>query len=313
MHIRLSRALNRLGCFGLFWLGLFPGTARPEALNLQQLAAGLYVHQGHQVAMAASEHDDIANIGFILGDECVAVIDSGGSVRIGAQLHRALRRITGKPICYVINTHVHYDHVLGNAAFLREQAKFVGHRNLSAAIDNNREFFLKNFIRELGNIKDPARIKGPDLRVDKSLVLDLGKRKIRLIAHQTAHTDSDLSILDLKTNTLWASDLLFVKRIPVINGSLKGWIAESGKLASSDYSLIIPGHGPVPKSPRAAIAAQIRYLETLRDEILAILGQGGFLEDALEKVGLAERSNWLLFDENHKRNVTRAFAELEWE
>jgi hypothetical protein len=57
----------------------------------------------------------------------------------------------------------------------------------------------------------------------------------------------------------------------------------------------------------------MRYLVSLRNEIRRIILKGGFLEDALVSAGDGEKERWLLFDQNHRRNVSRAFAELEWE
>jgi quinoprotein relay system zinc metallohydrolase 2 len=291
----------------------FPGIVRAEAFNLRQVAPGIHVHQGHQVGLASPERDDIANIGFIIGERCVAVIDTGGSPDTGRRLREALRGITKNPVCYVINTHVHYDHILGNAAFLADGAKFVGHGNLAAAVENNRAFFRESFAKELGAGAISEPITGPDVTVPDALVLDLGNRKIRLTAHRSAHTDSDLSVFDTKTKTLWISDLLFAERIPVIDGSIVGWIEEGEKLLSRDLSCVIPGHGPVPEDWPAAVRAQTAYFRKIRGEIRTIIGKGGFLEDAVRSVGRNEQDHWLLYEENHKRNVTRAFAELEWE
>ena len=92
-----------------------PTSAAAPAFAVDQVAPGIFVHAGKHLPLDAPGHDDIANIGFIVGARCVAVIDTGGSVRIGRALRAAIRQHTALPVCYVINTHVHVDHVLGNA------------------------------------------------------------------------------------------------------------------------------------------------------------------------------------------------------
>ena len=87
------------------------------AFDMQEVAPGNYVHLGRHASIEEPGRDDIANIGFIVGEKCVAVVDTGGSVRVGMALKTAIRERTQLPICYVINTHVHFDHLLGNRAF----------------------------------------------------------------------------------------------------------------------------------------------------------------------------------------------------
>lgn len=281
--------------------------------KLSQVAPGIYVHQGIQVHIDHLRRDDIANIGFIAGDRCIAVIDSGGSIAIGQKFRSAIKKISPRPICYVINTHVHFDHVLGNFAFKEDHPKFIGHSKLLNAIEANRQFFLKSFAKELAPQPDLAKIIAPDRLVDDQMTIDLGNRKLVLKAHPTAHTNHDLTIFDKKTNTLWLGDLLSVDRIPAIDGSIKGWINIINELLASNYNHIIPGHGPIPDNWRISAETQLRYLNLLVDEIRIHLKKGHTLETAVETVGIREKGNWLLFEENHRRNVTRAFAELEWE
>ena len=111
-------------------LGTTAGRAETAALPVTEIASGVFVHNGvHEEASAANE-DAIANIGFMIGDEAVAVIDPGGSFAEGSALRAAIRARTDQPIRYVILTHVHPDHISGAAAFRDDHPDFVGHAKL---------------------------------------------------------------------------------------------------------------------------------------------------------------------------------------
>jgi quinoprotein relay system zinc metallohydrolase 2 len=290
-----------------------PGQAEPPRLSLKEVAPGIYVHQGVHQLPDAHNRGEIANIGFIVGERCVAVVDTGGSPEQGQTLKHAVAATTKVPVCYVINTHVHPDHIYGNLAFKQPGVSFVGHYKLEQAMALRAPYYGEKAARDLGFTLTPEHFIPPDRPVRDTLELDLGGRTLLLTAHPTAHTDNDLSVYDRKTQTLWLADLLFMGHLPVVDGSLNGWLKEIDKLKGIDAQLVIPGHGPVSAAWPLALVTEERYLKMLQTEIRAAIKAGKTMEQAMAEVGQSARADWQLFDEFHKRNISTAFAELEWE
>ncbi len=287
---------------------------RPQvALSIEEVTDGVYVHVGQHEPVDSQASDDVANIGFIVGADCVAVIDTGGSIEIGRKLEQTIRATTDTPICYVIDTHVHYDHILGNQAFRQhDDVEFIGHAELADAIAGNRDFFIEQFPQYLGDDPQDAII-APDRLVDENLTLDLGNRKLELRAWPSGHTSSDLTVYDKQTRTLWAADLLFMERIPALDASLKGWLAIMDELETIPAERVVPGHGPAVADWPQALADQRRYLKTLLEQTRAAIDDGLFLDAAMDNVATEEAAKWQLAEQHHRRNVSRAYRELEWE
>ncbi len=297
----------------LFALFMVSGQTPATTLPVKEVTTGVYVHFGKHQFPDSKNHGEIANLGFIVGQKCVAVIDSGGNPDQGLALKQAVTETTRTPICYVINTHVHPDHIYGNSAFKAAGVNFVGHRKLAAAMAARGSYYLGKAAEQLDVKLSAADLIAPDIEVKDSLKLDLGGRILTLTAHPSAHTDNDLSVYDEKTQTLWLSDLLFTEHVPTLDGSLKGWLGEIDKLEKRSFRYVIPGHGELVTDWPQSMQAQKHYLTLLLTEIRAAIKQGRHLEDAVQSVGYSEKNNWALFDEYHRKNVTTAFAELEWE
>lgn len=291
------------------------GQSRTEHLSpfpTDEVAPGIFVRRGAHEDATSRNAGAIANLGFIVGREAVAVADPGGSLKDGQRLRAAIRAITNRPIRYVVMSHVHPDHIFGAGAFTQDDPEFVGHARLPHALAQRGEYYRARLEQLLGK-GSIGPIVMPDRLIEESAELDLGGRKLTLIAHALAHTDCDLSIFDPQTGTLLAADLLFVQRVPSLDGSVKGWLAELATLDGSKARRAVPGHGPSSVNWPAASRELRRYLDTLLRETRQAIAKGVDISAATETVGKSERGRWQLFDEYHGHNVVKAYKELEWE
>jgi quinoprotein relay system zinc metallohydrolase 2 len=304
---------SAVAAVAIFVLAAASGRAETAALAVLEIAPGVFVHNGvHEEASSANE-DAIANIGFIVGTEGVAVIDPGGSYAEGSALRAAIRAWTDRPIRYVILTHVHPDHIFGAAAFRDDHPEFVGHAKLPGALAQRSEYYLRRLRGALGDGVRGSEVVPPTVLVSNELGLDLGDRRLVLRAHGPAHTDNDLTVVDENSRTFWLADLLFVDRVPVIDGSVVGWLKELGELTAIPANRAVPGHGPVSVPWPAAAEPERRYLDTVARDTRAAIKAGIGIAEAYRHVANSERERWLLFDDYHPRNVTASYKELEWE
>ena len=213
-------ALIGAGC-----LCCLPALAR-ETLGIDEVSPGVFVRRGPDAEATRANAGGIANIGFVIGRDAVLVTDPGGSLADGAWLRDAIRARTDRPIRHVVVSHVHPDHAFGASAFLGDAPEFVGHAGLGAALATRGAFYRERLAGLVGPENAgvpvmPTRSVGPE-----GATIDLGDRRFRLHAHPTAHTSCDLSMLDADAGLLFPADLLFVGRVPSLDGSLAGWLAE---------------------------------------------------------------------------------------
>ena len=279
-----------------------------------QIAPGVFVLPGVHEDASPTNGNAIANVGFVVGGEAVAVVDPGGSLAHGQRLRRAVEAATPLPIRHLVLTHAHPDHVMGAAAFADLRPEVIGHARLPEALAQRREGYLRMLEREMGPAAAGSDALPPTRLVEDRLDLDLGgRRTLAITAHNPAHTDADLSLFDSATFTLWLSDLLFVERIPSLDGSLSGWMRELAALRDRPAARAVPGHGPPAVPWPTAGMALAGYLEALREGTRAAIASGLGIAEAPARVATTEAARWRLAESYHGRNVSTAYRELEWE
>ncbi len=287
---------------------LTAASMHPGAVD--EVAPGVFVHIGQIAEPYRDNGGDTSNWGFVVGERCVAVIDTGGSQATGAAILAAVRRQTALPVCAAIITHGHPDHLLGLASVTGSRAGFraIASHRLPAAVAARTQTYRALAQRQLG-LEAAPEIVVPGEQVNGEATIDLGGRQLQLRTWKTAHTDHDLTVYDPSTQTLFAGDLLFVGHTPVIDGNLAGWLAQTAALRGLGATRTVPGHGPVVDGK--GWQAQTEYLSGLRDAVRTALRQRMPLQRAVETI--AAPAGWALTEVFHRRNVTAAYSELEWE
>lgn len=288
-------------------------TTNPSAPFLENIGDGIYVHHGEHLDIDTGYQGDICNLSVVVGSKGVAVIDTSGSLKVGQQLRAAIAEVTKLPILFVINTHVHPDHIFGNAAFVADKPTFVGHEKLAEAMQLRAEAYVKLNEQYLGEDAKGSDIVLPTMAVKESLKLDLGDRVLTLTAYPVAHTNTDITVIDSKTNTLFTGDLLFIERTPVVEGDIKGLIATLEQLKTNDVKQVVPGHGKQTKDWQQAIDNELRYLNILITDIRAAIENDVGLEKTMDTAAASEKDKWVLFNVANRRNINTIYPALEWE
>ena len=310
--------MKKLSQFAAVMLACTPwfAVASEVSFNLKEIAPGIFMHQGQMVAeRTPANMGDQANIGFIVGEKCVATLDTGGSMKVGLLLRAAIKKTTDKPVCYVINSHVHPDHMFGNTAFKADNVTFIGHERLAKAAAARNSNYSNSLKRDLGDVAQGSELTPPTqtIKAGEAMALDLGGRTLKIQAWPVGHTDNDVSVFDEQTQTLWLSDLLFIDHVPAMDGSIPGWLKVIADLKKIPAKIVIPGHGPVTAPWPSAIEPEERYLAKVADGVRKALKDKKTIQEAIEGVAWDEKDKWRQFENFHRRTVTATYAELEWE
>lgn len=188
------------------------------------------------------------NAGIVVGDESVAVIDTGTTEDDARALLEAVRSVTDLPVRYVINTHHHGDHSFGNWWFLpaivlghaRCRIKLVGGEGVA-----HREMMAAHLPLAREQIRS-VPLTPPEVTFDGHLDLHLGGRSLRLAYLGRGHTDNDIAVGIDGAGVAFAGDLIESAGPPVVDDGFPAeWGPTLRKLGAAMAEMFVPGHGNV--------------------------------------------------------------------
>jgi glyoxylase-like metal-dependent hydrolase (beta-lactamase superfamily II) len=228
-----------------------PKTPRP--IVQRQVATDLYFLYDY----------DSSNAGFLITDEGVLVIDTRQHPRDGQDLIDRIRKITDKPIKWVINTHFHGDHFLGNAPFKALGATIVAQQDTAALMQKT---FTKEIARRGKFFEsrgyDPKEVKlvMPDVTFGDNMTIHLGGKEIRLLYLGPGQNPGDTFVLIPHDRTMYTPGA-FAKRSwanTAFAPSIENWIKLLNQVADMDVDQILPAHGDI--ATRADVSEMAKFL-----------------------------------------------------
>tara|TARA_B100000378_G_scaffold217298_2_gene180424 strand:- start:7810 stop:8700 length:891 start_codon:yes stop_codon:yes gene_type:complete len=274
--------------------------------GLQEVAPNVfaYIHSG--VGW------DICNSGFIVGDDGVLVIDA---MMVASQVRlymEEIRKVTDKPIRYVVNTHHHVDHSFGNQFYL--PAEIVSHRGCREALIT-RGADVGMLSERYPHYRDDwaeARLTPASITYEDKMIVHLGGKVIELLHPGPAHTYGDTLVYLPEDKVLFTGDVAFHYLTPLArDGHISNWIkVANGILNHLDATTLIPGHGPV--SGKEVVSATLKYLRLVKRTSRSHFQWGASVEDTSRAVLLGEYADWVE-PERVMVNVQRLYQEFRGE
>lgn len=229
-----------------------PAAAAPLTYVLvpEPVAEGIWLIRGADEDIRASNGGAIANITVIATDAGAVLVDAGPSLRYGRQLAEVAAKLVGKPVTRVYLTHLHPDHTYGDAAF--DPAAIAATPALIASLKAEGGGFADGMYRLLGDWMRGTELRFPG-HVVSAPAETVGGRTFRMLP-LAGHSAADLVLLDTRTGTLVAGDLVFHDRAPSTpHADLPRWRTSLDTLKALGHARVIPGHGPLDATPGTAI------------------------------------------------------------
>jgi glyoxylase-like metal-dependent hydrolase (beta-lactamase superfamily II) len=258
-----------------------PPLIKPE--GLRQVSAHVHMIPDNSVQM-------VPNVGIIVGEQAVLVVDTGLGPPNGATVLNVAQKLGGSRALYLVITHFHPEHDLGAQAF-PAAAKLIRSTDQQKDIAEFGLETAKNFASRSAintELLKGADYRKADITFEKDYELDLGGVKARLSAMGPNHTRGDIAIWIEPDRVLFAGDIA-MKAQPAFatpNSNLRQWLASLDRLEALKPALIVPSHGPT-GDETAFITGYRAYLTEVRDRTAAEKRGGHTVDQAVEAVTAA--------------------------
>ncbi len=253
---------------------------------------------------------NMANNCYVKTNDGYFLMDTGPSYQFAKQAYSAMKKIADLPVKYVVNSHNHDDHWLGNDFYKKEfNATLIGPETINTNYKEGDKTRMYNVLPK--NAIEGTHIIKLDKTPKKPFTLSFGGKEFKIIPMAVkAHTVDDIFVYMPKEKVLFAGDLVMNGRITSNrDGSVMGQIKAIDMIDKLDWKVLVPGHGLI--TGKHAVDEARLYFKLLKERIMKALDEDVDATEITEKVTLPEFKDKAMYDILNAQNVGYAFDELE--
>lgn len=253
------------------------------------------------------------NMGFVVGKDAVAVIDSGYSDAMAKAMLKQISKITKQPVRHVINTNSQPHRILGNAVFKKHGATLIASIDAVPRITSEGAAMARTAENILGLSREDIHAPPvPDRALKGNTTLDLGGVTLKVSPAGTAHTSGCLTIEVVEDKVIYAGDVLYGGRLLAVLpvSRVDGWISAFNALRAFEGSVFVPGHGN-PGTLMDFEHSTFTYLTMLKNHMDEAVDRGTDLQDAIRTLDQSPWRELADFDALSGRNAHQVYLERE--
>ncbi len=284
------------------------GDLSRKKISFDKLADGVYAY--------TAEGDP--NTGVIVGDDGVMVVDTQATPAMAKDVLKHIRKVTKKPVKYVVLSHYHAVRVLGASAYKAdyviasqptlELIKERGAQDYKSEVERFPRLF-----QDVGSIPD---LTWPNMVLDDSLTIWMGDREVRIMHLGRGHTKGDTVVWLPKEKVLFAGDLVEMGATPYCGDAYLGdWPDTLDKLRALQPKKLVPGRGAALKSAPKSMAAIDSTAGFVTDMMRSVKRGVGKKQELKQVFSSTHKSlskkygDWVIFEHCLPFNVSRAYDE----
>ncbi len=255
---------------------LFPESRREESLNIEKVAENIYANVTY----------DGANVACINTRDGMILIDTPMLPPHISEWKSFVSALNPKGVRYIINTHIHFDHVIGNRRF---GAPVIAHELLAKRLFEKNATLRESFVPAMtGRTKEEVAfilsepLVAPEITLSRDLEIHLGGVTVK-IEHLGGHTEDSVIVYEKESRTLFTGDLLTAYLHPYKGDAIfEDWLNALRRMRNYDIRKVVPGHGKI--CDMEALDRMTDYFQKLEESTRELVEVGTSREDVIRRV-----------------------------